>query len=97
MTGRFPSKTTKSKRRKLGESRQATREPSPEDVLYAIRDIIDEKRVKGKLLYKVDWADHPTTGKRYDPTWVCFPFRQLTIFQTPATPRPLLISLSRRL
>ncbi|KAK4241274.1 hypothetical protein C8A03DRAFT_41329 [Achaetomium macrosporum] len=58
------ARSTKSKRRK-----SAAREPTPEDVLYEIRDIIDEKSVKGKLLYKVDWADNPTTGEHYQPTW----------------------------
>lgn len=75
------SKSTKSKRRKL-----AAPVALDQDVLYEIRDILEEKRVKGKLLYKVDWADHPTTGERYDPTWV------RASFSIPPLPDCLLFS-----
>jgi hypothetical protein len=64
------AKPTKPKRRKSAAPKPKAREPSPDAALYAIRDIVGEKFVKGKLLYKVDWADNPTTGERYDPTWV---------------------------
>jgi hypothetical protein len=71
MNEQFPAaKPTKPKRRKPAAPKPKTREPSPDEDLYAIRDIVGEKFVKGKLLYKVDWADNPTTGERYDPTWV---------------------------
>lgn len=71
MNSKVPaSKPAKPKRRKSAASRPATREPTPDEALYEIRDIIDEKYVKGRLLYKVDWADNPTTGEKYDPTWV---------------------------
>ncbi|KAL2129684.1 hypothetical protein VTI74DRAFT_7439 [Chaetomium olivicolor] len=63
------AKPAKSKRRKSARARSTTREPSPGEVLYEVRDILDEKYDKGRLLYKVDWADNPTTGERYDPTW----------------------------
>jgi hypothetical protein len=67
MTKRSTARPTKQKRRKSA----ATREPTPEEEdIFEVRDILDEKLVKGKLLYKVDWADNPTTGERYDPTWV---------------------------
>ncbi|KAK3904205.1 hypothetical protein C8A05DRAFT_13895 [Staphylotrichum tortipilum] len=59
------AKSTKPKRRKPAAAPVSVEE----DVLYEVRDILDEKHVKGKLLYKVDWADHPTTGERYNPTW----------------------------
>ncbi|KAJ4306553.1 hypothetical protein N0V88_001357 [Collariella sp. IMI 366227] len=49
--------------------RLSTRELTPDESLYEIRDIIGEKYEKGRLLYRVDWADNPTTGERYDPTW----------------------------
>jgi hypothetical protein len=69
MTKPHPSaKSTKPKRRKPAAANPTAREPTSEAVLYEIRDIIDEKYVKGKLLYKVDWADDPTTGEQYDPT-----------------------------
>lgn len=71
MNSKVPApKPAKPKRRKSAASRPATREPTPDEALYEIRDIIDEKHVKGRLLYKVDWADNPTTGEKYDPTWV---------------------------
>ncbi|AEO56413.1 hypothetical protein MYCTH_2301313 [Thermothelomyces thermophilus ATCC 42464] len=69
MTKRSPAKSTKQKRRGRAAPRSATREQTPDDALYEIRDILDEKLVKGRLLYKVDWADNPATGERYDPTW----------------------------
>ncbi|KAL1840735.1 hypothetical protein VTJ49DRAFT_175 [Mycothermus thermophilus] len=59
-------------RRKSAAPKRKTREPSPpedDDVLYAIRDIIDEKFENGKLYYRVDWADDPITGESFDPTW----------------------------
>jgi hypothetical protein len=37
---------------------------------WAIRGILAEKKVKGRLQYKVDWEDHPETGEAYPPTWV---------------------------
>lgn len=40
--------------------------------LYAIKDIIDEKIVDGKLYYKIDWADDPRTGEVFEPSWVSF-------------------------
>ncbi|VUC36868.1 unnamed protein product [Clonostachys rosea] len=36
---------------------------------YVIKDIIDERRVRGKVEYLVDWENNPDTGKSYDPTW----------------------------
>ncbi len=67
-----PPKPTKPKRPKPAASRQSTREPTPDEEFYAIRDILDERRIDGILQYHVDWADNPTTGERYDPTWVCY-------------------------
>ena len=71
MPRQSPAKPSKQKPRKSAKPRRTTQEPTPDEVLYEIRDVVDEKLVKGKLLYKVDWADNPTTGERYDPTWVC--------------------------
>lgn len=39
---------------------------------YVIKDIIDERRVRGKVEYLIDWEDNPDTGKSYDPTWVSY-------------------------
>ncbi|KAK4127661.1 hypothetical protein N657DRAFT_653819 [Parathielavia appendiculata] len=70
MTKQVPSrKSSKPKRRKSAPVKATTREPSSGDALFEIRDILDEKFVKGKLYYQVDWADNPSTGEQYDPTW----------------------------
>lgn len=38
---------------------------------FALRDgIVNEKTVKGKLFYLVDWEDHPVTGESYAQSWV---------------------------
>jgi hypothetical protein len=60
----------KPKRRKSAGATRTTRKATPEEGLYEVRDILDEKFAKGILLYKVDWADNPITGERYQPTWV---------------------------
>lgn len=70
MTKRSLAKSTKQKRRRRAAPRLAAREQTADDEFYEIRDILDEKLVNGRLLYKVDWADNPATGERYDPTWV---------------------------
>ena len=79
MTGEAASSGAKLKLRKptsqpLHKARELDRaadREAVEDNLYDIRDIIDEKYVGRKIFYKIDWADNPTTGERYDPTWVC--------------------------
>lgn len=50
--------------------RKQRHEPSSDDAVFAIKDIIDEKFVKGKRWYKIDWADNETTGESFEPTWV---------------------------
>jgi len=37
---------------------------------YAVKNIIDEKIQRGRLYYKIDWADNSETGESFDPTWV---------------------------
>ncbi|KAL2021223.1 hypothetical protein VTK56DRAFT_7410 [Thermocarpiscus australiensis] len=69
MTEQLRTKSTKAKRRETAKKKRTSRPPAQDDTLYEIRDIIDEKYEKGKLVYKVDWADHPTTGERYEPSW----------------------------
>ncbi|KAK4156466.1 hypothetical protein C8A00DRAFT_12578 [Chaetomidium leptoderma] len=70
MTKRIPAtKPSKSKRRKSAGTKPTPREPTPDEALYDIRDILEEKHESGRLLYRVDWADNPTTGEEYDPTW----------------------------
>ncbi|KAK0719622.1 hypothetical protein B0H67DRAFT_573592 [Lasiosphaeris hirsuta] len=70
-----PGATKRKRRKQLG--RESLREqdtppgtqPETEEILYAIRDIVGEKVIYGKLYYKIDWADNPNTGERYNPTW----------------------------
>lgn len=53
-------------------STQRKRSPAtqPEDEWYSIREIKDEKTVKGIIYYLVDWEDNSQTGEHYSPTWV---------------------------
>lgn len=53
---------------------------------WAIRGILEEKKIKRRLHYKVDWENHPETGESYAPTWVspkshpdCLASRTLTL------------------
>lgn len=48
-----------------------------QDNIFAIKDIIDEKFIRGKRHYKIDWQDDPTTGEPFSPTWVCNPSSSL--------------------
>lgn len=41
-----------------------------QDDVFAIKDIVDEKLIKGKRFFKIDWADNPTTGESFESTWV---------------------------
>ncbi|KAL7948974.1 hypothetical protein V8C42DRAFT_233609 [Trichoderma barbatum] len=36
---------------------------------YTIRRILDERTVKGRVEYLVDWDDNLVTGQSYEPTW----------------------------
>ncbi|KAK4159392.1 citron Rho-interacting kinase [Cladorrhinum sp. PSN259] len=60
-------------RKKSTTSKPAKRRPpSPEpaeEQYFPARRILNEKLVKGKILYEVDWEDHPVTGEKYKPTW----------------------------
>lgn len=55
--------------------RRTLRDEARHDSVFAIKDIVDEKVVNGTRFYKIDWADHPTTGESFEPTWV----RKLTV------------------
>ena len=37
---------------------------------FEIKGILAENKKK----YLIDWANHPTTGEAYPPSWVCFTF-----------------------
>ncbi|TRX96201.1 hypothetical protein FHL15_002925 [Xylaria flabelliformis] len=52
--------------------KQQKAEPEAEEGWYTIRDIIDEKIERGRILYLIDWEGTDQNGRRYDPTWVRF-------------------------
>ncbi|KAL6699936.1 hypothetical protein J3F84DRAFT_195962 [Trichoderma pleuroticola] len=54
------SKKSKSRRRPA---------PPQDEGWYTIRRILDERTVKGRVEYLVDWDDNIVTGQAYDPTW----------------------------
>lgn len=53
--------------------RPKPRHETRQDNVFAIKDIIDEKFVRGRLHYRIDWEDDPNTGEPFSPTWVCQP------------------------
>jgi hypothetical protein len=56
------------KRRKYADSSDAE-VPAPED-LWEAEGILDERHIRGKLQYLVQWKGRdPQTGKEYEPTW----------------------------
>ncbi|KAI0550789.1 hypothetical protein F4679DRAFT_193028 [Xylaria curta] len=54
---------------KKPKQKQTKAEPEAEEGWYSIRDIIDEKRERGHVLYLIDWEGTDQNGRRYDPTW----------------------------
>ncbi|KAG8158810.1 hypothetical protein KVR01_011253 [Diaporthe batatas] len=53
---------------------QTPKRPRPrheilQDDVFAIKDIIDEKFIRGRLHYRIDWEDDPRTGGSFLPTW----------------------------
>ncbi|KAI1754573.1 hypothetical protein F4782DRAFT_528493 [Xylaria castorea] len=44
-------------------------EPESGEGWFTIRDIIDEKIERGRILYLIDWEGTDQNGRRYDPTW----------------------------
>ncbi|KAK8929539.1 hypothetical protein VCV18_002202 [Metarhizium anisopliae] len=46
-----------------------TVDTSDDNDWYTIRNILDERLVKGRVEYLVDWDDNQKTGEAYSPTW----------------------------
>ncbi|KID84282.1 Chromo domain-like protein [Metarhizium guizhouense ARSEF 977] len=46
-----------------------TVDTSDDNDWYTIRSILDERLVKGRVEYLVDWDDNQKTGEAYSPTW----------------------------
>ncbi|TGJ86540.1 hypothetical protein E0Z10_g2215 [Xylaria hypoxylon] len=43
--------------------------PEHDEGWFTIRDIIDEKTERGRILYLIDWDGTDQSGRRYEPTW----------------------------
>ena len=40
-----------------------------EDTYYQVRTVLDERVVRKKVEYQIDWEDNERTGEKYAPTW----------------------------
>lgn len=59
-------------RRAAAKKSKNRKAPAEEDLgWYTIKRILDEKTVRGRVQYFVEWDDNAVTGQAYDPTWVC--------------------------
>lgn len=59
-------------RRGAAKKSKNRKPPADQDLgWYTIRRILDEKTVRGRVQYFVEWDDNAVTGQVYDPTWVC--------------------------
>ncbi|KJZ74175.1 hypothetical protein HIM_06406 [Hirsutella minnesotensis 3608] len=59
----------KSRPKRNRASKPRKKAPPKEEVWYTIRRILDERVVKGRLEYLVDWDDNISTGEAYEPSW----------------------------
>lgn len=80
---------------------QSPKRPKPryetrQDNVFAIKDIIDEKFIRGKIHYQIDWEDDPITGESFSPTWVCQPSSHLFKPWTNHESRSLLRTQARK-
>ncbi|KAH8591476.1 hypothetical protein B0O99DRAFT_632156 [Bisporella sp. PMI_857] len=62
---RSTPKISKKKRRR----KEPTPEPEPDSEFYAIKGIIREKKEDGRVLYLLQWEDHPDTRESYPNSW----------------------------
>ncbi|UKZ70279.1 uncharacterized protein TrAtP1_011271 [Trichoderma atroviride] len=57
-------------RRGAAKKSKNRKAPAEEDLgWYTIKRILDEKTVRGRVQYFVEWDDNAVTGQAYDPTW----------------------------
>ncbi|KAL7959701.1 hypothetical protein V8C34DRAFT_106473 [Trichoderma compactum] len=60
----------KSRRLSSKKSKSRKRSAAAQDEgWYTIRRILDERTVKGRVEFLVDWDDNTVTGQAYEPTW----------------------------
>lgn len=58
------------RRRQRKSNKRSSKGPSQPEEWYTIRQILDERIVKGQVEYLVDWDDNVNTGEVYPPSWV---------------------------
>ena len=40
-----------------------------EDAYYQVRTVLDERVIRKRVEYQIDWEDNERTGEKYAPTW----------------------------
>lgn len=70
--------------------------PAAGDGFWEIKGIINEKLVKGQVLYLIDWEDGAETGEHFSPTWVRPLLTAHPLLPLPAPPVPWLTFLGTR-
>ncbi|KAH6042726.1 hypothetical protein HBI54_127750 [Parastagonospora nodorum] len=69
-TSKRKRRTTQSKSTKRPKHVDSENEASPTEDLWAAERILDERRVRGKLQYRIKWKGiDPATGDEYVPSW----------------------------
>jgi hypothetical protein len=58
--------------------------PAANDEWWTIKRILEEKTVRGRVQYLVEWDDNLVTGQAYDPEWVCLDMMLATYMPTRA-------------
>ncbi|KAH7166039.1 putative HDA1 complex subunit, partial [Dactylonectria macrodidyma] len=57
------------RRRQRKSNKRSSKASSQTEQWFTIRQILDERTVKGKVEYLVDWDDNTNTGEAYPPSW----------------------------
>ncbi|QUC18497.1 uncharacterized protein UV8b_02738 [Ustilaginoidea virens] len=57
------------RRSQPGSTNSRKQVESPDDGWFTIKRILEERVVRGRIEYLVDWDDNKTTGEVYAPTW----------------------------
>ncbi|KPM41571.1 hypothetical protein AK830_g4960 [Neonectria ditissima] len=57
------------RRRQRKSNKRSSKTVRQTEDWYPVRQILDERIVKGKVEYLVDWEDNSNTGESYSPTW----------------------------
>ncbi|KAL1903173.1 hypothetical protein Sste5346_000458 [Sporothrix stenoceras] len=64
------SKSSKTAKQKAQTPASDAAVDSQEGEWYAIKDIVDEKLVRGVRHYLIDWCNDPVSGKVYEKSWI---------------------------